>query len=311
MSISKNAFAFPIQQIFNLLTLNGKYRLIGSANIKAIRYSSDYDLQEKDNFASVKNLKELFKKKFEFVESNPNILITDFKCGVDSNQEPLRWNLSDIKRGYKTLYSGSKISFEEALIQKSTIKLDIIALINGQYTEFSENYYLKIGKFSNFDSKKRNKKDIIKDLQESVKEYIDEDNYFKALKRIFSIFQLSNTSGKTGSSTARPKRAEQELENFFNSDIGLLNKLRSDLEVLELVSEQGGANLEALKNNLQIIKQTLGSIPDFKSDSLIKALDSISLPKSKFKKDILIKVKEQIFNFVNSKSKIYFLKKLN
>ena len=139
-----------MQHVYNLLTITGKYTIIGSASDKSIKYVSDYDLQEyikKPKFSKniLDDIYEDFLDKFEKAKANPKIFITDFKCGMDTNDEPLRWNYYDMKRGSKKLTDGRDISFQQAMTQKTTCKMDIIALINGLFCEFSENYNFKIG----------------------------------------------------------------------------------------------------------------------------------------------------------------------
>ena len=40
-----NDFNDNLTKIFNFMSINGKYRVIGSSNIKNILYNSDYDLE--------------------------------------------------------------------------------------------------------------------------------------------------------------------------------------------------------------------------------------------------------------------------
>ena len=43
-----NDYNNELQNVFNLMSINGKYNIFGSASLKSIYYSSDYDLNEKN-----------------------------------------------------------------------------------------------------------------------------------------------------------------------------------------------------------------------------------------------------------------------
>ena len=120
------------------MSVAGKYQIIGSSNITNLIYNSDYDLQEYDNFKSTDKAYHIFKTKFKSAKMNPNIYITDFKCGEIDGQ-PLRWTYDDMMLG-----ENQGITFKSAMLQKKTIKLDMVCIIGGRYLEFSDNYYFKI-----------------------------------------------------------------------------------------------------------------------------------------------------------------------
>jgi hypothetical protein len=54
----------------------------------------------------------------------------------------LRWNLEELIRGYKVLTLGKKFTLIEALQQQSVVKLDLITLVNGLYTEITNLFKL-------------------------------------------------------------------------------------------------------------------------------------------------------------------------
>ena len=87
---------------------------------QGIYFFGDYDLNSLLNYKG-KNLETTiyknFKKIFDFVGKNTDIYITDFKLGEDSSGEALRWTMKEMKKNNNKGYT-----FEEALLQKSTIK---------------------------------------------------------------------------------------------------------------------------------------------------------------------------------------------
>ena len=136
---SNNDYDNELTKVFNLMSIKGKYNIVGSASLKGIKYSADYDLNELNHIkgpdASSK-IYEIFKHKFQLAKSNPNIYITDFKCGNDANNESLKWSYNDLMN--------NKHKFIEALKTKSMIKLDIVYLLNGIYVEITEVYFLTL-----------------------------------------------------------------------------------------------------------------------------------------------------------------------
>ena len=42
-------------------------------------------------------------------------------------------------------------TFEEALLQKSTIKIDITILLDGRFIEITDNYFFTINEYKTFD----------------------------------------------------------------------------------------------------------------------------------------------------------------
>ena len=96
----------------------------------------------------------------------------------------LRWKPNEILRGVKTLRNGEKYTLKEALGDKTLFKLDVIAYIDEKYTEFSIIYDVRLNNhrlnYTPIDTKKTLKNDIVL--------YKKTENYFKLLKRVFSLY---------------------------------------------------------------------------------------------------------------------------
>jgi hypothetical protein len=298
-----NDFKNSIRNIFNLMTVEGKYRVIGSSNLKNILYNSDYDLEEQDDYKNVESGTEFLKWKFKDIfnkaEKDSNIFITDFKCGLDSNGEPLRWNKTDIDNGYKISQNGNKKTFEESLTDKdNTIKLDVIALIDGVFVEFSENMYFKFGHgknaITNYNINDISKNKILQSLKEDYYEKIKEGKYLKALKRKFAYYIYLNDP--------KYNNVIDGLVNFFNSRVGIVGKSYSDIETLLLIMEKfKRVKMNDIINNLQNIKQNLSYVPELQSMSDI--IDKICNMKSKTAiSNKLNKLNEKLFKFINKET---------
>lgn len=281
MNRNVNDYTKDLQYIFNTLSINKKYKVVGSANLKPILYNSDYDLIENDKGITPNEMYQSFKHKFKIAKKDSNIYITDMKCG-EKKGEPLRWTYDDIMKG-----ENKGIKFTDAIQMDVMCKLDIIAIIDNKITEFS-NIYI-------FNNPKKN--DELKELEKDYFELIKEGNYFKALKRLFSIFSLKNQKSKIS-----------KLLKYFNSDIGIINKCRSDLDILLLLlTEQTFRKvpLNIVKHNLQLIKYKLSSVEISLSDKI----DEICNMKNKNEIiNAITLIRDYLYDYVNKDSFNKFFK---
>lgn len=289
-------FNNKVINIFNYLTINGKYKLIGSANLKSTLYINDYDLEENINLSPLKIAK-LFQKKFKEIYNDNDIYITDFKCGVNEYSEPLRWTYNDVMAGIKDGYK-----LEDCIMSKATLKLDIVALINGIFTEYSENYYIKYGKLQNYDNTILKKEEIYNSIYDSYVELHDEENYFKALKRIFTLLKIENQKSN--------EKTMKYLITIFNGNLGLLNNIINQISILKLLLEQKfkPVDINDIHNNLQIIKQSISNIFEIKIQSTIyNFIDNICHINNKhITYELIDKLKNKLLIILNKESfKIY------
>ena len=121
-----------VTKIAKLMSLESKVNIVCSAKIKRSIYYSDYD-----SFSTIKGKNENmiynhFKSVFELIKNSENTIITDFKMG-EFRGKPLRWDYEAIKRR-----ENNGITFEQALKQKSMIKMDVVTLLNGRFIEITE-----------------------------------------------------------------------------------------------------------------------------------------------------------------------------
>ena len=228
------------KEIFNIMSVAGSFQIIGSSDISNLIYNSDYDLQEYDELKSTDKAYHIFKTKFKSAMMNPNIYITDFKCGEIDGQ-PLRWGYDDMMLG-----KNQGITFKSAMLQKKTVKLDMVCIIGGRFLEFSDNYYFKINKKLLYE--KPSKESVENNLMKSGTSEYSSGDYMKFLKRKFSIAVMNNDI-----------TMQEKLVQYFNSEIGYWNKQNSDLKIVQLVLEQKfrEPDLTLVVSNLQIIKQNL------------------------------------------------------
>jgi hypothetical protein len=275
-----NEFSKKVKSVFNLMTISRKFNIIGSSALKNIRYSNDYDLNELyskqlNTQEALTTITKMFQAKFVEANKDPTLFITDFKCGIDKDGEPLRWNKVDMAKGYKTMNNGETISFSSALLLRSVTKLDVVKILDGVFTEFSDNYYIKLGNKANFDPLETENENMKHSLEQSFHEYYyEQNNLFKGLKRSFSYFLFDGEK--------KNKATLTKLMNFFNSPIGKIYQAKSNIGtivlLIENVSEFREPSIADVKKNIQIVKSKLAEFP-FKNVErhLDSALKSSSL----------------------------------
>jgi len=129
----------------------------------------------------------------------------------------IRWTPDEVLKGSKTLRDGRTYTLQEAFSSPTITKLDVVALVDKRYTEFSIIYEFHNG------SQTLNPDDIDpeKSLKESIKVYQEEGNPFKVIKRKFSLAKLKNN-----------KSDLKKFSAILNSETGKLYTLYSDVKTL-------------------------------------------------------------------------------
>jgi hypothetical protein len=268
--LERHEYEKGLRQIFNLLTIRGDYQVIGSGAIEEIKYGSDYDLQEfvkeGDYQKSTNHLLEMFRKKFVMAEADPDVFILDFKVGVDDNGDPIRWDKKSIKAGHKKV-DGRKITFQECLLMKSTIKMDITALVDGVFIEFSDNYYLTLRDFNTFTAVAKSHEDILYSLQHEALTKYNHGDFWKASKRIFAFMKSK------GGHIPQIK----QLVNFFNTDTGRLSKNRSELDIIALVVDNKFRKPKKVDvvRNLRLVEMDVAKLHGYKIKDLHEKMNAI------------------------------------
>jgi hypothetical protein len=252
-----------IKKIVKLMSMESKVNIVGSARIRKNLYYSDYDSFSKVKGKNENMIYNHFRSVFEIIKNSENTIITDFKLGENSKGEPLRWTYEEIKRK-----ENNGITFDDAIKQKSIIKMDIVTLLNGRFIEITEVYNIYIDGESNSDYSIENiRKELIDDMNEQIKE----GNIMKALKRKYSLLNLDN----------KDKMIREKLIDYFNSPIGLLNRCKSDLETLLIVIESPKFDIDEIRNSLQMLKEIISAFPvenNLEEISKLKTKDKMKVP---------------------------------
>ena len=265
-----------IKKIGKLMSLESKVSLVGSANVKRNLYYSDYDLFENVKSKSEQLIYNHFKAVFNIIKSSPNVVISDFKLGQNEKGDALRWDYNDINKK-----SNNGISFNDALKMESIIKLDIIIYINNRFVEVSEVYNIYLNGKSNMNY---SKDQVLNELIEDYKELVNDGNYFKSMKRMYSIIKLNDNNDVR----------LNILIDYFNQPIGLLYRCKSDLETINIILHYNKFTLDQIRNSLQMLKEIVSAYP------ITNNLEAISKLSNKYKmKQALLKQIKIMKDYIN------------
>ena len=146
------------------------------------------------------------------------VLMLEFK--IQKKNKKFRFNLNTINQPLAHLIETADF-----------FKADLVVPVGDRYAEVSIHYY-------------RNPvKPQIKSLEADVKKYWKTDT-LKALKRLYSIYKMEGKNTDL-------------FTDFFNSEIGLINKIVSDLELLKKIKKM--ISKDAYEKNLDFIRSTLAT----------------------------------------------------
>jgi hypothetical protein len=191
----------------------------------------------------------------EYAEAKPFIKATPtpetyFIAKDEIKFHVVRWTVNDVMDGHTTLRDGRTFTLSEAFTTPSLAKVDVVSRVAGsRFTEFSMVYeFVKDGKVLN-----PTDINISKSLLESIIAYSLSGNYFKVLKRTFSLARYEKN-----------KELIAKLEPILNSDLGRLYLIINDIEVLMFMLDR--------------YKNLPGDEIRFEIDQFINRLSNITLP---------------------------------
>lgn len=217
-----------------------KTKVIGYSQIKELEH---LELLKNGNLISQEEYKlgkKLLKKNLspvQFIEAQKEL-----RFGL------LRWTRDEVLAKEKKLRDGKVVSIYTAC-KSGITKIDVVALLD-KYTEFSNIIFWK--PYSS-------PKDTIKN---DILVYLNDNNYLKVLKRIYSI-------NKTN------QKSNHKLLPILNSDLGLLYVLISNIETLESINKPVNKKLQEIRNELVRVNIPKLKIPkklSFKSIPYLKAV---------------------------------------
>lgn len=256
--------------VIHRFALTSKVKFLGSASKKGNLYYSDFDL-----YSPIKEDASALAKHFQQVFSKPFKYIMEIKIGKTKSGDKLVWTQNQIQNG-----KNKGIKLVDAIKQDALIKTDIILPQGDSFVEISIIYNTKYQTI-------KTKEQIESEYEEEIKEY-SKDNSFKSLKRLYSLLSLEEKNMKL----------KEKLIKFFNSDLGLVNKVANDLETLSLLVSKYKISYKKIYDNTQMLKEKLSVIPWIS----VKNFDEIT---SKNFKSKIKEIIEYIRDKINLPSKIF------
>lgn len=244
-------------QAFNKISCHSSFKLIGSARIRNLIYTNDFDLNEYTNYTT---LQHFIKTVFDECFKDPLYYILDFKAGIDHNDDGIHWTYAQVKKGSQKINNKTYLLNDCLKQHDSIIKLDLCYILDGLFVDITNNYFIN----NQTKDIKKSKKDIIMRLKDDIHDLIANKNYFKCFKRLFNLEMITN-------------KVDIDLLNFLNSDYGRVYKAFHDLEMVLIMSHQNFKRLDKklLLTNLESIKMFLSKVTIFNVDHIIDELNDI------------------------------------
>ena len=129
----------------------------------------------------------------------------------------VRWTVKEAIDGKRTLQNGSVYTLQDAFASRGSVKVDVVGWIqNNRYTDFAMIYFL-----SSNGKKLYTPIQFEDEIKESILYYTHEGNYFKVLKREFSLAKFKHENKKM-----------EELSEVLNHDLGRIYHILGDVKTL-------------------------------------------------------------------------------
>ena len=171
---------------------------------------------------------------------------------------------------------------------KEYIQINTICNINGVLTDVNDTIFV------HSQPSKRQKEKLLK---EDIRELISNKNYFKAVKRMYSLISL--TPRKNISMI-------NYLTNFLNSNIGLLSSIVNQLNIIKNFYSVERNQKQLIINNFELCKLNLNKVYVVRiDDELYKMFNLKDIDKLISILDK--KLQDYVFDFLNINKKLFHI----
>lgn len=255
----------------------------GSFTLRIQKYPGDVDLHEPfvleehstENYRAnaAKILAKRLQQKVRQIlsastQAQPQV-ISEIKAGVDPSYAPLsadatasmteeeleerrnkyviRWTVDQVLQGYRTV-NGKRVTLDEALQQRGHIKIDVITIINGLFTEVTNFIFFgviidqdlhTINTSVDFTNREQVLVQYQKQLKEEIKKLFYSSLFYNPFKGVKRMFALS----RANSADPRYERMMYELTPLVSGDISQLYQIKSSLNTYLLFKQQLDAGI--------------------------------------------------------------------
>lgn len=223
-----------IHKLIREITLpNSKIILLGSSSLKSQRYFSDYDFYCDVKIDTSKQVYEKFSHILDIIKSYPNCYFIELKLQTKDGSKKKIHNIKDFKL----------VDVERFMDNADFIKIDLIV-----YTDYE---FIEVSVIYNFNNKIMTKEEYMKSLTDDIKDLEKDGEYYKILKRMFSLYKFNGNTKKL-----------LQLSKIFNSPLGAEYKKASNLSTLSLLTDN--YKDKETKAKVKINLKAIGEGPDIR-----------------------------------------------
>lgn len=224
----------------------------------------------------------------------------------------LRWDVDEILQGYKILKGGEKKTLLQAVSDKSPVKIDIWAPIQGRYIEVT-NFFLPVIYNKELDTLEfptaentqflsPDRFDYVQSMKDQIIKLTSKTfwNPFKMSKRIFGLSRAINDT-----------ESLRLVAPLLQSNVARLYQINSDIDLMTMMMEKLGKRIPRayIGNELDNLKNRLAYIYDINLDDMdiYKKIDKIVDEKYSLTEsiDVLKKMKKYFKELINEATMEY------
>ena len=270
------------QMVGNIIQLRDHYITEFKAGIDE-RFHLNFGMLKEGIFTMNKSFPMMFDKikdlltddeyhKIEMIIRNKNRTVLQYEIlnEILYDLYTIRWNKEEVLQGFKTLRGDLIYYLEEGIISGSKVKIDMIALINGKYTEVTNFFALVIK--TKVGLKYPINTDYLPGTQEfresqlgSLKEQIEvllfselEYSPFKAAKRMWAFARSTND-----------KEMIFKLTKFVTGNVSQLYQVRSGIgDIITLLTKTSADPQTSISYEIQNFKISLSTIIEIPSSDI-------------------------------------------
>jgi hypothetical protein len=201
--------SYPKQNIVSIMKIlkynKNPLELVGTGSMKSQYYPADYDFLSK-----ITNKLSPTKSYIEFMNILHNIQKRDDLFFIEFKIQDMNGNKHKVFKIEDLTQSIFQKFFNDNL---ELCKIDCIVMLNGIFKELSVIYF--------FNPKKPDMKEYVKVLLKDQENYIDEEKYYKSLKRLMLATKYQDPPDKS---------LIIAITQLFNSSVGALYQLKNEID---------------------------------------------------------------------------------
>ena len=189
----------------------------------------------------------------------------DLVFNIFRNRYVLRWTSKEILRGYKTLPGKIKYTLERAIFDRTAVKIDMIAFLNGKYIEITNFILIAYNNQPiNIDPSTTTPSNLPYDIE---KLYYSDMYYspFKLVKRSFAYLKWLHNQGNYVNDSYIIK-----YSNILKKTINILYTIRSEIDAMIIVQNQitSKYHKDQLRKRINQLKQPLSNVLELSDEML-------------------------------------------